>query len=174
MSLIEFIGQEVFIVTSGEEEDEGKIFACLDIYEVIEYMKLLNPDTDSGTRVFHGILESAEVLPKNLRNKSVFLMFLNPVDGERGYVAESGSATPSELALEIETSMAFGVEVFREEPSIEDVLILYGYQLETCLSVRDDDLDEEVIYTCKKISEDIEELKESAGVPMTIYGGYDE
>lgn len=174
MALTDFLGEEVFVVTSGEEEDESPIHIYSDMYELIEFMKSFSPDTDSDTRVLHGVLTSAEILPSTLKNKSAFVIFLNPVDDKVGYVSESGSTTTKELAMEIETTIAFGDDVFGVRPTIDDVFILYGYQIETCLSIRDDDLDEEAIYTCKKISDDIDEIRESAGIPITVYGGNDE
>jgi hypothetical protein len=59
-----------------------------------------------------------------------------------------------ELAEEIEemVSSTIGIDT---DLNINDVFILYGYQMETCLSVAEDSVDEEIISVCAQIAREI-------------------
>jgi hypothetical protein len=157
MSIKNLVGEEVFIVTSSEEE-EGEIFASNSMLGAIDFMRNLNPAVDSDTRVFHGILSSAEILPGSFKSKSVFIIFINPEEVDSGYVTEFGGDTPEELADEIESMVENSGLLFSNTVCIDDMLILYGYQLQTSLCIDEDGIDEEVIYTCRKIYDEVEDI----------------
>jgi hypothetical protein len=46
---------------------------------------------------------------------------------------------------------------------IDDVFILYGHELNVCLSVDEEDIDEDIIETCLKVAKAAEEQLRKAG-----------
>jgi hypothetical protein len=171
MTLRSLVGEEVFITAASEEEDEGEIFVTTSLFGLLDHMGNLSASTDSETRVFHGVLSTAEVIPESFKNKSVFLVFINPNEVDRGYVAESGSGSPDELAVEIEGIIGQCDLLFNGDVSIDDMFILYGYQIEVCLCVKEDSIDEEAIYTCKKIYDEVEDILATTNDNETSCGG---
>lgn len=153
------IGKEIFVVASEEcdEGDFGAVFFSDKIGELKEFLSQMDPEVDSYTRVYHGVLQTAEYLPSSIRNKNVFLVCLDPGDPEKGYVMETNSDTVAELSKEL-AAVLNGDEIFEGsgKPSTEYIYLLYGYQLKVCLSINDEDLDEEKINVCKEISEEID------------------
>ena len=157
MSLTDYNGKEVFIV-NGEEDDEASELFVTDSWDaLLGHMKVLSPEVDSGVRVFHGILATAEYLPKSFKGKSVFIVCKDPLNDMKGYVVEGCSDSPEELAEDITSVVREGGGgLFGTHIGIDDIYLLYGYQIQTCLSVDEEELDEEIIYTSEAIFLEVE------------------
>lgn len=156
-----FIGREVFVVTGAEEDDPCEIFITEGVDNLLDHLKYMSPSIDSETRVFHGILTLAEFLPSSFRGKSAFIVSISTIKTIEGHVREAGT-TPDEVALEIESIISTGGAFPEGSITIDDIFILYGYQIETCLSINEDDMDEEIIGVCEEISEDTEIVGENS------------
>jgi hypothetical protein len=154
--ITQYIGEEVFIVAGSEDEETSEIKAFGTWGDLVEYLKTLTPTSDPETRVFHGVLTPGEFLPNSFRGKSAYVICLDPYESSNGCIVESGSENPEGLAEEISSVMKLGGPLSDMRTDIDDIYILYGYQLEICLSINDDDLDEEVISTCKEIADEVE------------------
>lgn len=158
-ALDKYIGKEVFIVVDGEDEEDSDINVLENIEDLTTHLMSLNIIIDSDTRVIHGILTSGEFLPSNLHKKSAYIICLNPNNDSSGFVSESGCADSSELAQEIETLVFHGFPATGMDISMDNIYILYGYQLETYISINMEEIDSEAIDTCKKISDEVESVE---------------
>jgi hypothetical protein len=155
-SISQYVGKEVFIVVGSEDEEAGDIGVFETWGELVEQLKTLTPTSDPETRIFHGILTTGEFLPSSFHGKSVFIIYIDPYEDAKGNIVESTSGSSRVLAEEIGSIMTLGGPMSDMKIDIDDIYVLYGYQLETCLSVNDEDVDEEVIATCKEIAVEIE------------------
>ena len=162
MILDKYINKEVFVVADSEEEDNGNIYIAEDWNTLIEHLADMNPSVEGDTRVFHGILTLAEFLPASFRGKSAFVVCLNHDDPTEGCCIESDSDTPENLSKELTEVLDAGGPIKSTTCDIDDFYILYGYQIETCISVNTDTIDEEAIDTCKKISDETELIGKNA------------
>jgi hypothetical protein len=162
----EYIGKEVFIVAYSEEETTGGVFITDDWEALTTYMNLLSVDCDYDKRVLHGVLTAASVLPQSIMNKNVFVISLNPNKNDEGVCVDLGTSSVEEVAKCVEKFITEShVIAFDTEVDIDDVFILYGYQLPLCLSVSYSELDEEVIDTCEGMLQEINEIRKK------VFGG---
>lgn len=140
-----YLNKEVFIISVGEEDDECQICILEDISEVKDYLKALNSKLDGVVNVYHGVLSSAEFLPAELKNTTPFLVCLSPEGIETGYVIKISPPSIERLVKEIESTVKNGGDTSYYDIPIEYIQILYGYQLEICLTIDDEELEEETI-----------------------------
>lgn len=158
-TISQYIGKEVFVVIGSEDEETGDINAFEDWGGLVEFLKKKSPITDAETRVFHGILTLGEFIPSSFHGKSAFIICIEPFEDSKGNIIESTDGSPEGLAEEIVNIMSFGGPTYGTKVGIEDVYVLYGYQLEPCLSINDDEIDEEIIAVCSEIASEIENAK---------------
>lgn len=149
-----YVGKEVFFISGSEDEDMSDLYIYDDWMGVIDQLKIMSPIIEMETRVFHGILTHSEFLPNSFRRKSVFIVQLNSGDSSKANIIESESGSSWELANEIEDIIKTNNSVLDIKIDIEDIFILYGYKIETCLSINEDDIDEEIIESCRSIAEE--------------------
>lgn len=136
------------IISSG-----GDLVVCPSFEDLLIYLKTKSVSVNSDLRVLHGVLTSAKTIPKDLKSRQPFILLQDPQTADHGILLESTADDDcSELAAEIE-----GVLTSEEAASfffeIEDVYILYGYELSLALSVDEDDLDEDIIADCLEIAD---------------------
>ena len=167
MNIDKSIGVEIFLV--AEDEISYSEIEIYDNYvDLLEYLSVLEPEINCSTKVYHGVLTTAKVLPSNIHGKKCYIAVLDIVYTKAraqlvGYIFESDCDGQIEiLADEIERLMkSKGIISFSID--INNIFVLYGYELETCLSVNQENLDDEVVDTCKKIAKEIEEIEPTAG-----------
>jgi hypothetical protein len=171
MNLSDCKCKEIFIICGDEDQDIGEIFVTDNWDDLDVHLKGLSPDVHSGTRVFHGVCTSAEFLPDDMYGKAAFVVCQDPDDPERGCIVEASCDTSDELASDIAQTMEYGsLHLFDGVLGIEDIFVLYGYQLETCICCDEDELDEEVIEACEMIGTQVK-MTEAAVFKQDEAGG---
>jgi len=151
---------EVYVVgVDNTASTYGDLTVCDSFEDLINHLKTKNTNIHFDLRVLHGVLTSAESIPKELMGRQAFLLFKTPEDQGGIMIDSDVDDDHRELANEIE-------ECLRNEElasfffGIEDVYILYGYELTLTLSVDEDDLDEELIADCLQVGKAARQLKE--------------
>jgi len=153
-----FVGDEVYIVVA-EEASITTIYCYDDIDETLACLAEIDPLEEPETMVFHGVLTKAESIPANIESRHCYVIVVNDyfdLNRVNGYLYESDCENDADsLALDVEATVANSISggsiLFGCE--IENIFILYGYQLATGLSINRDSLDEETVQTCKTIAE---------------------
>lgn len=158
--LKEFNGEEVYVIIGDEDEDVSELFVTTNWGDLIHELASKTPDVDSGIRVFHGVLYSAEFLPNSFHGKSAFVLIQDPADLTRGCLVESCSDSPKEVSVDLTNVIDMGGGgAFTDMVEIDDIFILYGYQLNLCITVSEEEVDEEIIAAGEKIVEEIEAMR---------------
>jgi hypothetical protein len=159
MKLKDLVKKEVFVVCGDEDEDRGEIFITNNWDDLLTHMKTLSPGIDSSTRVFHGIIYSAEFLPNSFNKENVYVIFQDPEDDQQGFVTEADTSSVSGVADDI-ASLVEGqaMNVFDADLTIDNVFLLYGYQLQTCMAVDEDEIDDQIIEACEEIVDEADEV----------------
>lgn len=152
---------EIFLVSNAEDEDAGPIYMFDSVDDLEQHLSSLTPSIDACVRVLHGVLTTAEYLPPDFRGKTSFVVCVDPDDATNTSVVESGAAAASELAEEIESYLSSGFAL-PTLPDIDDIFILYGYEVSTCLSINLDEIDDEALDTCKMVADAAREIKAKA------------
>ena len=156
-------GLEIYMVA----EDET-VFSTIDVYtnqeDLLEHLALLNPKADCSTKVYHGILMPANILPPDLINKRCFVValtieYVKEQPQLKGTVFESDCDGDVDILADEIEQLLKSVSTMPFRPKIDNMFVLYGYELETCLSINMDSMDEEVIDTCKKIANTLKEME---------------
>jgi translation elongation factor EF-1beta len=159
--LSEFLYQEIFLIGPGDtvstKSEEIEVFRTFE--ELVTHMKTLSISEDEDVRVLHGYLTPADVLPPKMKNKNVFIITTDEDDESEGAITElKSNINVQTLAREIKDLVNEGYGL-TFTTNIDCAFILYGYEINKVLAPDDEDLDEEVIQTCKKISEDVEKIR---------------
>ncbi len=159
-----YLNKEIFLIA----EDE-MITAELTVHDemagVIERMQLLNPIDNIDTKLYHGVLTSAEVLPSSTRGKKCFILVINLDSGDEGGLLE-GCVFESDCEDNVEVLAGEIEHIVRDNEyvtfpiNIGNMFVLYGYALEVTLGVADDEIDEEIIDTCTKIAEEVKQIRQ--------------
>jgi hypothetical protein len=162
MGLERYKFKEVYVAGTDHTVASGGDLIGFDSLEsLLDYLKEKNPSI-CGTeiRVVHGVLTPARSIPANFESQTIFILIEDSF--EEGLLLDSSAETPEELAGEIEKALNSS-EMAAEMIDIDDVFILYGHELNVCLSVDEEDIDEDIIETCLKVAKAAEEQLRKAG-----------
>lgn len=159
--------KEIFLVYDDEQNDKGtpsKICIVSEFMRLVDYLKELTPNIDSGTKILHGILTKASVLPKSLRGKTAFIIISSNYKTDLALVVESDAQSDKDLASTIETMLKYNRSSYTTPLKIENIYILYGYEISVTLSLDEEEVDEETITTCQKIVNDAKIIESLANI----------
>lgn len=147
--------EEVYVVAPDSNASASgyvKVFKSFE--DLLAHLKSKNPGLTSDLRVVHGVLTPAEVIPSDMRERLAFLVIEDPTKPGDGILLDADVDNDyKELAERIE-------EVLENEDvadfyfEVEDIFIMYGYELNLVLSVNEDELEEKTIEVCKEIAAD--------------------
>jgi hypothetical protein len=153
------IGDEVIIICPKAAGFDsvliGSMEICDQLVEVVDSL-LEYPAVDSlDYGVLHGVLTKASSLPSSIpKGVKVFLLIMDE-SYEAGGAFEVKSTIVLSIAEEIR-AMVSGSESGNEQTvDIEQVYIIYGYEVKTMLTVDESTTDDEVIAMCKELTETI-------------------
>jgi len=157
-----FYGDEIYILCADEDRETHGLLKIFERLSRLQgYMATLNVDQAKELRVLHGILTPARYLPSSLRGKSSFLVIQNRTDAEKGLVFETTSSCVGDLAGDISSVVEnAGSIALTDFDSIDDLAILWGYEVQICLTIDEDELDEEALDGCIAISAEVKEIAE--------------
>lgn len=156
-----FLEDEVFIVSSGEHKAEITIF--MDFEALSTFLETMSIIEGSRLQVHHGVLCKADVLPSDFKRQRPYIVMFDPDSiNIEGIVIDPACLDTKDLAKEIEETVAFGTLQcdITSDADISNVFVLYGYQLPIQIGINFEEIDEEVIFTCKSVSDDIESIRE--------------
>jgi hypothetical protein len=159
LTFTEAFGREVFMVCgSGETEEE--LFLTDDWDDLQAHLRNLSISLDEPPKVLHGYVSSAEFIPANPPLKNIHVIYSED-NFKTGYVIEPGTDDVDSLAQEIESVITASVSsgMLGHAPTIDDVYIFYGYELQVVFSVNDDLVDDEIAETCKGIVSQVNLLR---------------
>lgn len=155
--------KEIFIVYDGEQSDLDsaiEIYITSDFTKLIKYIKNLVPNLDFGIKVLHGILTKAYTLPKNLRGKKAFIIVNDAYNiNSVTTIEESDAQSDEDLANAIDVALTTYTVDYITSAEIENVYILYGYELPIVMAIDEEELDEEIINTCQKVANDVKQIE---------------
>lgn len=167
MNIDKSTGIEIYLVAEDEIAHSD-----IDIYDnyvdVLEHLAMLTPEMDFTTKIYNGVLMPAKVLPSSTFGKKCYIVTLT-LSNDMGSLQLEGSIIESDCADQIEVLAEEVEELINKKDAIkftvdiDNVFILYGHELETCLSINQESIDDEVIDTCKKVAKEIRELELAVG-----------
>lgn len=160
-TLAHFLDEEVYLI--GVEDDMldgGPLRAFGSLEELVYYMKEeVNPTTDSELHVLHGILSSADTLPGDLKGKNAFVVIEDSEIEDAGLIMSDSFENTKSLVNIIERTENKPLGVITLV-NIDNIYVLYGYELKIVMTVDEDDVDEEIIDVCKEVAGEAEESRE--------------
>jgi hypothetical protein len=156
-----YYGDEVYVLCADEDQETSGPLRVFDrLSQLQAHMTKLNVARANQLRVIHGILTPAEFLPSSLRGKTPYLVVQNVDDADKGMVFEATSSTVEDLAADIQSVLLNAATYAIGAEGIDDLHILWGYEISICLSVDEDDIDEEALDGCIAISAEVKEIGE--------------
>lgn len=158
----ELIGKEVFVIVP-EEDTITEIAFYETVEELNEHLVLIEPLDEPETKVLHGILTKAETIPAHIKSDKCYVIVISAVYSNntvQGVIYQSEcDGDPDILANDVEESIGDINSGVMMNPTIDEILILYGYEASTGLCLNIESLDEEIISRCKTIGSKAEELR---------------
>ena len=128
--------------------------ACYDFFSGLkEHLTLISPDSEPGLMALHGVLTSAKFIPGEIPDVSVWIVLQNPDNEDEGCLIEaSAEGGPDVIAKEIENLLE-SIDCPVDNIDIDDVFLLYGYELNLGYGVNEDEIDDERLKECKQMTE---------------------
>jgi len=163
-SLKENVGSEVIIICPKAESFEkvliGTVEVCDQLVEaadsLIEY-----PAVDSlDYGVLHGVLTEATTLPASIPKGVKTFLLLMDEDHETGGAFEVKSKDVLGVAEEIQELVAGFGGNSAAAIDIEQIYIIYGYAIQTMLTIDESTVDDEVLSEAKEMLDTIPETEE--------------
>jgi len=151
------VGREVFIVgVDGEQEEDGEISCFESLSELNDHLSGLSPVSEDNLIVLHGVLAPAEYIPPDV-GRGAFVVVADPADDIGGSILNLEDSNIENLASTIEKLLSHlspydGLE-------IDNVFVLYGYELNLGFCVREDEIDEEIFDQSEKVATLVEEME---------------
>jgi hypothetical protein len=151
------IGREVYIAGLDGDLDTGEL-GCFDsLSELNDHLSSLNPVSDDNIIVVHGVLTQAEYIPPNI-GRSAFIVIADPKDSAGGAIINIEDCNMGNLVSNIENLFGDSDTPF-EGLEIDNVFILYGYELNLGFCVREDQVDERIFDECEEVAMVAEEMR---------------
>lgn len=156
-----YLYKEVYVVgTDSTVSDGGTLMVCGSLEDLMEYLRTKSIGIDYDLRVVHGVLTSAKSIPKDLKDRQAFILLVDKSADDYGIMLDSDTENNfNELGEEIEKVLV-SEEIATFFYEIDNVYILYGYEMSLCLTVDEDEIDENIIEDCLVIAEQAKKLKE--------------
>lgn len=152
----QYINKEIFIVSCGKVP--FLLFIFDDYEQASTYIELNHTTYGNLLKVHHGILSCPHILPVNIRNQEVYIVLIEPTGEEvTGAVLCTDKGNIYNVTNLIEHISAYGYHNGNDHihcnKDMSNMFILYGYEVGTKVILDYDELDEESIYSCRKIVE---------------------
>jgi len=154
----DYLYKEVYVVgVDVTTSISGELKICDSFEDLLKHLKTKNASVTSDLRVIHGVLTAAKTIPKELHGRQAFVLLKDPDEDDHGLLLDSEAEDYIELGEEIKEQLDTGeaASFFFE---IEDVFIVYGYEMTLTLSVDEDDVDDDIIEVCMSISNEAKKL----------------
>lgn len=168
MELDNFLYQEVFVVGVDHITSSfGELTVCKSFEEMVDYLRGKTVGVSSDLRVLHGVLTSSKAIPNDFCGRQAYILLTDPEregfaegDSYGSFLDSTSDDSCEELADEIEKILA-SEEIAVSFLEIDNVYILYGYELNIILSVDEDEVDEDLISQCLEAGAKAKELDKS-------------
>ena len=147
----DMLGKEVYVITDSTEFEVADTTIVETWGELRTSLQACDPTVCNETQVFHGHITSAMQLPPSLEGKTAFIIIYDSNDPSKAVVYESASEDIEAMSIEIEEAIATNSD-FDLTINIEDIFILYGYQMNVSLAVSEEEVDEELLEACERIA----------------------
>lgn len=153
----EHLGKELFIAGYDGDMEVGELTMFDSLSELKEYLSNMSPVSEGNLTALHGILTSAECIPEDL-GRGVYVIVVDANDEENGCLHEFTSGDPDGLAELIEEIVSAKHKELGDL-TIDNVFLLFGYELNMCLSISGDEIDEQVIEDSQKVADVANEMR---------------
>ena len=105
----------------------------------------MSPESDPDVVVLHGYVIDALYLPPSIGETNVYIIIQESIDGHAAEVISFDGDTVDELAEKIQGIVKDGCTTCSPFVTIDDIGILFGYELSLGLSFDDDGIEEGAI-----------------------------
>lgn len=154
-------GQEIFVAGPEEDEVKGDLQVFTEFEELQKHLLSKGPGIESEIRILHGIVTSANALPEdvNFRGVDTYILVDDDINVDRGLIITFDDTETADLAGIIEDLVASGGTIQGlSGQDIDNIRILYGYELTLGLSVDPDDIDSNKIQKGMTILDESKQL----------------
>lgn len=149
------IGKEVFVVGPEEDEVEGELMVFTELPDLLEYLISKSTGLESEIRVLHGVVTAAETIPQELdfKNIDVYILIDDNVVAEKGVIMSFEDSSAEDLAAIVEDLVLSGGMIPTLAPqNIDNIMLLYGYELYIGLAINPAEIKEDKIERCKLLN----------------------
>jgi len=145
----------VYVVGIDGARGTGDIEACESFEELNAHLKTLSTSTETDLMVLHGIITSARYIPAEV-GRNVYIIVQDPDDPGSGCIYETDYPDSDDLVALITEIVTLGDEHYKLI-DIDNVYVMYGYEVSTGFSVDEGELDEELFEQCEEVVKHIKE-----------------
>jgi hypothetical protein len=154
----EHLGREIFVAGYDGDLESGELGMFDSISDLNNFLSSMSPVSETNLTVLHGILTSAEYIPEDI-GAGAHVVVVDPRDEDNGCVYEFIGSDADGLVKIIEELMS---ETHKDlgDLTIDNIFILYGYEMSMCYAVNEEEVDEQAIEDSQKIAESANKMRE--------------
>ena len=160
MEIKEYLNKPVFLVGNDGTREMGELTVCESFEELNDHLKLRSPASDPNIFILHGIIFSAKYIPGEIEGE-VYIVIQNPADDEMGCIYETlcecDAGVISRLVMD-KIEPKDGLDFSFENVTIDNIFLMYGYELDPGYSVSEEELDDESLHACVISSQNAEKM----------------
>jgi len=152
-----YIGHEIFIVGVDGDLEQGEIACFYSLAELNAHLSDLSPVSENNLIVAHGVLTQAEFIPQDV-GRGAFIVVADPSDAAGGFILTVEDCHIERIASMIE-NLFEDLDGPYDELAIDNVFVMYGYELDLRFCINEDGVDEEMLDSCEEVAAKAEEIR---------------
>lgn len=149
------LNEQIYLVGMNGDLDAGEVFIYDDFNDLNQHLAAAMPDLEPDLMVVHGIITSALYLPPD-PGRFVYILVQDPEDAMYGAIYEVEGDDVDSLSKKIE-EIIDGKEYYYKNVSIDNIFVVYGYQMNLGYVVLPEEIEERNLQECMEIVSFIEE-----------------
>lgn len=161
MEITNYLHRPVFLVGKDGTKETGSLAVYETFSELNDYLSLLSPASDPNVFILHGFISPATYIPGEIEGE-VYIIVGNPKDNEIGCVYETYCECDAQIISQLvvdKIEPTDGLDYTFDDVTIDDIFIMYGYELNPSYVVNRDEIDSELLSSCSISSRNAEEVK---------------
>lgn len=151
MDLNKYENDEVYLLGVDSMSDTGELAAYDFFIGLKEHLSIIAPDTEPGLVALHGMLTSAKFIPGEIPDVKVWIILQNPSNKEEGCVIEASADGGVDMVAEEIEILLNGPKCPVDNITIDNVFLLYGYELNLGYGINEDEIDDDKLKICKEV-----------------------
>lgn len=152
-----YINRSIFVIGMDGLKSAGDITIYEELEDLNEHLKLLSPISETEVIVIHGTITPAEYIPADI-GKYIYIIVQDPGNEGMGCIYEIECNEDIDVLSSFVSKIIHENGVLYPNLTIDNIFVMYGYELNLGYSVHEDEIDEEALEGCQNVAEQVKKM----------------